>query len=54
MNFEIRSKKKITNIYSAQFTHLLRYQNDGLMITVPRDYNESNAMAFKIIPKEKK
>jgi len=28
--------------------------NDGLMITVPRDYNESNALAFKIIPKEKK
>ncbi len=26
-------QKKITNIYSDQFTHLLRYQNDGLMIT---------------------
>ena len=26
-------QKKITNIYSDQFTHLLRYQNDSLMIT---------------------
>jgi Pyrimidine reductase, riboflavin biosynthesis len=26
-------QKKITNIYSDEFTHLLRYQNDGLMIT---------------------
>ncbi len=26
-------QKKITNIHSDQFTHLLRYQNDGLMIT---------------------
>ena len=26
-------QKKITDIYSDQFTHLLRYQNDGLMIT---------------------
>ena len=26
-------QKKITNIYSDQFSHLLRYQNDGLMIT---------------------
>ncbi len=26
-------QKKITNIYSDQFTHLLRHQNDGLMIT---------------------
>ncbi len=26
-------KKKITNIYSDTFSHLLRYQNDGLMIT---------------------
>ncbi|MDC3042430.1 bifunctional diaminohydroxyphosphoribosylaminopyrimidine deaminase/5-amino-6-(5-phosphoribosylamino)uracil reductase RibD [Candidatus Pelagibacter sp.] len=26
-------QRKITNIYSDQFTHLLRYQNDGLMIT---------------------
>ena len=26
-------QKKITNIYSDQFTHLLRYQNDGLIIT---------------------
>ena len=28
-----KSQKKITNIYSDQFTHLLRYQNDSLMIT---------------------
>jgi phage regulator Rha-like protein len=28
--------------------------NDGLMITVAKDYNGSNALAFKIIPKEKK
>ena len=28
-----KTKKKITNAYSNQFTHLLRYQNDGLMIT---------------------
>ena len=26
-------QKKITNIYSDMFSHLLRYQNDGLMIT---------------------
>ena len=26
-------QKKITNIYSDHFTHLLRYQNDSLMIT---------------------
>ena len=26
-------QKKITNIYSDKFTHFLRYQNDGLMIT---------------------
>jgi len=26
-------QKKITNIYSDRFTHLLRYQNDSLMIT---------------------
>ncbi len=26
-------QKKITNLYSDQFTHLLRYQNDSLMIT---------------------
>ncbi|WP_440925231.1 bifunctional diaminohydroxyphosphoribosylaminopyrimidine deaminase/5-amino-6-(5-phosphoribosylamino)uracil reductase RibD [Candidatus Pelagibacter sp.] len=26
-------QKKITNNYSDQFSHLLRYQNDGLMIT---------------------
>ena len=26
-------QKKITNTYSDQFTHLLRYQNDSLMIT---------------------
>ncbi len=26
-------QKKITNFYSDQFTHLLRYQNDSLMIT---------------------
>jgi len=26
-------QKKITNIYSDQFTHLLRYQNDSLLIT---------------------
>ncbi len=28
-----KSQKKITNIYSDQFTHLLRYQNDSLLIT---------------------
>ncbi len=28
-----KTQKKITNSYSDQFTHLLRYQNDGLMIT---------------------
>ena len=28
-----RSQKKITNIYSDRFTHLLRYQNDALLIT---------------------
>ena len=28
-----KTQKKITNIYSNQFTHLLRYQNDSLMIT---------------------
>ena len=28
-----RYQKKITNIYSDQFTHLLRYQNDSLMIS---------------------
>ncbi len=28
-----KTQKKITNIYSDQFTHLLRYQNDSLMIT---------------------
>ncbi len=28
-----KNQKKITNSYSDQFTHLLRYQNDGLMIT---------------------
>ena len=28
-----KTQKKITNPYSDQFTHLLRYQNDSLMIT---------------------
>ncbi len=28
-----KNKKKITNTYSDKFTHLLRYQNDSLMIT---------------------
>ena len=28
-----KSQKKITNSYSDQFTHMLRYQNDSLMIT---------------------
>ena len=28
-----KTKKKITNAYSDKFTHLLRYQNDSLMIT---------------------
>ena len=28
-----KTQKKITNIYSDKFSHLLRYQNDGLMIT---------------------
>ncbi len=28
-----KKQKKITNLYSDQFTHLLRYQNDGLIIT---------------------
>jgi diaminohydroxyphosphoribosylaminopyrimidine deaminase/5-amino-6-(5-phosphoribosylamino)uracil reductase len=28
-----RNQKKITNFYSDQFTHMLRYQNDSLMIT---------------------
>ncbi len=28
-----KNQKKITNSYSDQFTHLLRYQNDSLMIT---------------------
>ncbi len=28
-----KTQKKITNSYSDQFTHMLRYQNDGLMIT---------------------
>ncbi len=28
-----KTQKKITNSYSDQFTHLLRYQNDSLMIT---------------------
>ena len=26
-------QKKITNVYSDKFTHMLRYQNDGLIIT---------------------
>ena len=28
-----KTQKKITNSYSDQFTHMLRYQNDGLIIT---------------------
>ena len=28
-----KNQKKITNSYSDQFTHMLRYQNDSLMIT---------------------
>ncbi|MDA9710639.1 RibD family protein, partial [Candidatus Pelagibacter sp.] len=28
-----KNQKKITNSYSHQFTHMLRYQNDSLMIT---------------------
>ena len=28
-----KTQKKITNSYSDQFTHMLRYQNDSLMIT---------------------
>ncbi len=28
-----KTQKKITNSYSDQFTHILRYQNDSLMIT---------------------
>jgi len=28
-----KTQKKITNVYSDYFTHMLRYQNDGLMIS---------------------
>jgi alpha-L-fucosidase len=47
---------KVESVSLLGFKEQIQWEqtNDGLMITVAKDYNGSNALAFKIIPKEKK
>jgi len=46
-------QKKITNSYSNQFTHLLRYQNDSLMITYKTLNKDNPKLNCRLIGLEK-